>query len=46
MRALSISILRVALVSLALVLLVIALLIFLLFNKVLGVDKLYGGTRK
>jgi ABC-type spermidine/putrescine transport system permease subunit I len=32
--------------ALALVLLVIALLIFLVFNKVLGVDKLYGGTRK
>jgi putative spermidine/putrescine transport system permease protein len=31
--------------ALALVLLVIALLIFLIFNKVLGVDKLYGGTR-
>ena len=32
--------------ALALVLLAIALLIFLIFNRVLGVDKPYGGTRK
>jgi putative spermidine/putrescine transport system permease protein len=32
--------------ALALILLVIALLIYLLFNRILGVERLYGGTRK
>jgi ABC-type spermidine/putrescine transport system permease subunit I len=32
--------------ALALILLVIALLIYLIFNRILGVERLYGGTRK
>ena len=31
--------------ALALVLLVIALLVYLIFNKILGVERLYGGAR-
>ena len=32
--------------ALALILLVIAIVIYLVFNKILGVEQLYGGTRK
>lgn len=32
--------------ALALILLVIALVIYLIFNRILGVERLYGGTRK
>ena len=32
--------------ALALILLVIAMVIYLVFNKILGVEQLYGGTRK
>lgn len=32
--------------ALALILLAIALLIYLIFNRILGVERLYGGTRK
>jgi ABC-type spermidine/putrescine transport system permease subunit I len=31
--------------ALALILLVVALLVYLIFNKILGVDRLYGGAR-